>query len=187
MKRLAVFCGSNTGIDPDYILACDSLSAWMLKHDMELVYGGGQVGLMGAIADGVLKGGGKVIGVIPEKLAKKEIAHDGVTELIVVKTMHERKAKMAELADAFLALPGGIGTLEEITEVFTWALLGYHHKPCALLNTNGFYEPLNGFLNTMVQQGFLKQSAKDYLLIGSDVDTLMEKIMQQKAPATLKI
>ncbi len=187
MKRIAVFCGSNTGIDPDYILACDTLSAWMLKHDMELVYGGGQVGLMGAIADRVLKGGGKVIGVIPEKLAKKEIAHQGLTELIVVNTMHERKAKMAELADAFLALPGGIGTLEEITEVFTWALLGYHHKPCALLNTNGFYDPLNGFLNTMVAQGFLKQASKDYLLIGPEVGKLMDSILQHKAPATQKI
>jgi uncharacterized protein (TIGR00730 family) len=187
MKRLAVFCGSNSGIDPDYTLACDTLSAWMLKHQVELVYGGGQVGLMGAIANRVLAGGGKVTGVIPEKLAQKEIAHLGVTELIVVSNMHERKAKMAELADAFLALPGGIGTLEEITEVFTWALLGYHQKPCALLNTNGFYEPLNVFLQSMVLQGFLKQSSKDYLLIGSDVEELMHKIMREQTPATLKI
>src|SRR6202021_2958809 len=128
MKRLTVFCGSNPGSDPAYLRECENLAALLVAKGIELVYGGGNVGLMGHIADTVLAGGGKVIGVIPERLVAKEVAHPGLTELIVVKSMHERKAKMAELSDGFIALPGGVGTLEEIMEVFTWTQLGYHSK-----------------------------------------------------------
>lgn len=148
----------------------------MVSKGIELVYGGGNVGLMGHIADSVLNLGGKVTGIIPERLVDKEVAHNGLTELIIVKTMHERKAKMADLSDGFIALPGGIGTLEEIMEVFTWLQLGYHSKPCALLNVNGFYDPLKMFLESMVTTKFLRKEQKESLLISDDVKYLLEQM-----------
>jgi uncharacterized protein (TIGR00730 family) len=180
MKRLAVFCGSNFGKDPAYRVACETLAEDMVSKGIDLVYGGGKVGLMGVMADSVLDRGGKAIGVIPEKLAQREVAHLGLTELIVVATMHERKAKMAELSDGFVAFPGGIGTLEEITEIFTWAQLGYHSKPCALLNINGFYDPLIRFLNTMVEDGFMKQERVEALLVISDPAKLLAAMAAQQ-------
>ncbi|GAA3917551.1 TIGR00730 family Rossman fold protein [Chitinophaga oryziterrae] len=152
----------------------------MVSKGIELVYGGGNVGLMGHIADSVLSRGGKVIGIIPERLVDKEVAHNGLTELIVVKTMHERKAKMAELCDGFIALPGGIGTLEEIMEVFTWTQLGYHSKPCALLNVNGFYDSLNIFIEQMVTTRFLRKEQKELLLISDDAKYLIEQMESSK-------
>lgn len=152
----------------------------MVSKGIELVYGGGNVGLMGHLADSVLSRGGKVIGIIPERLVDKEVAHNGLTELIVVKTMHERKAKMAELCDGFIALPGGIGTLEEIMEVFTWTQLGYHSKPCALLNVNGFYDSLNIFIEQMVTTRFLRKEQKELLLISDDAKYLIEQMESSK-------
>jgi len=180
MKRLTIFCGSNPGDHPSYLQECEKLAELMVSKGIELVYGGGNVGLMGHIADSVLNRGGKVIGIIPERLVDKEVAHNGLTELIVVKTMHERKAKMAELSDGFIALPGGIGTLEEIMEVFTWTQLGYHSKPCALLNVNGFYDSLNTFLEHMVTSKFLRKENKDSLLISDDVKYLVEQMGSMK-------
>lgn len=176
MKRLTVFCGSSPGNDPSYLHECEKLAALLVSKGIELVYGGGNVGLMGHIADSVLSGGGKVIGVIPERLVAKEVAHPGLTELIVVKSMHERKAKMAELSDGFIALPGGIGTLEEIMEVFTWTQLGYHSKPCGLLNVNGFYDQLNAFLENMVNSKFLKKEHKAMLLVSNDAGEMIRQM-----------
>jgi uncharacterized protein (TIGR00730 family) len=176
MKRLTIFCGSNPGNHPSYLHECEKLAALMVSKGIELVYGGGNVGLMGHIADSVLNLGGKVTGIIPERLVDKEVAHNGLTELIIVKTMHERKAKMADLSDGFIALPGGIGTLEEIMEVFTWLQLGYHSKPCALLNVNGFYDPLKMFLESMVTTKFLRKEQKESLLISDDVKYLLEQM-----------
>lgn len=180
MKRLTVFCGSNSGKDPSYLYECEKLAELMVSKDIELVYGGGNVGLMGHMADSVLNRGGKVIGIIPERLVEKEVAHRGLTELIVVKTMHERKAKMAELSDGFIALPGGIGTLEEIMEVFTWTQLGYHSKPCGLLNVNGFYDQLNKFLETMVNEHFLKEEHKALLMVSNDSNLLVGQMESVK-------
>ena len=144
-KRLCVFCGSSHGANPAYAEAAKNVGSELARRGIGLVYGGGNVGLMGVVADAVLAGGGEVVGVIPEALMAKELGHRSIQDLRVVKTMHERKAMMAELADGFIALPGGIGTFEEFFEIVTWAQLGFHSKPCALLNVNGFYDPLLHF------------------------------------------
>jgi uncharacterized protein (TIGR00730 family) len=176
MKRITVFCGANSGSRPDYLRACEALAGVLTSRNIGLVYGGGNVGLMGKIADEVLKRGGEVIGVIPQKLVDREVAHRGLTELRVVQTMHERKALMAELSDGFIALPGGIGTLEEIIEVFTWTQLGYHHKPCGLLNVAGYYDALNAFLEQMVAEKFLKTENRQVLLSEADPAELVYKM-----------
>ena len=149
----------------------------LVKNDIGVVYGGGNVGLMGVLADEMVQLGGKITGVIPEKLQARELGHGTITELIVVETMHQRKAKMAEMADAFVALPGGIGTLEEIVEVFTWLQLGYHHKQCALLDADGFYTGLIQFLNHTVQEGFLDQSTLENLIIEKEPEVLIGKLI----------
>ncbi|WP_411823550.1 TIGR00730 family Rossman fold protein [Leptospira sp. 'Mane'] len=177
MKRIAVFCGSNFGTDPGFSEASVILAKSLVEQNIGLVYGGGSGGLMGRIADEVLRLGGEVIGVIPNKLVKKEIAHNNLTELFVVETMHERKAKMAELSDCFIAMAGGIGTLEEIIEVFTWSQLDYHDKPCAFLNTNGYYDTLLRFMEEMVVKGFLRKEQKEKLIIDSDPAALLRKIL----------
>ncbi len=176
MKSLTVFCGSNFGNHPSYLQACDELADLLVTRNMQLVFGGSHMGLMGRLADAVLSRGGKVTGVIPERLVEKEIAHTGLTSLIVVKTMHERKARMAELCDGFLALPGGIGTIEEIMEVYTWNQLGYHAKPCALLNINGYYDHLNAFMEHMVNAKFLKAEHRALLLSGDNIETLIDEM-----------
>jgi uncharacterized protein (TIGR00730 family) len=178
MKKITVFCGSNAGNNEAYISATDQLARVLVEQEISLVYGGGNVGLMGRLADGVLRRGGEVIGVIPEKLVSKEVAHKGLSVLHIVKTMHERKALMAELCDGFIALPGGIGTLEEIIEVFTWAQLGYHSKPCGLLNVAGYYDKLLEFMQVMVDNKFLKAEHKD-LLIVEKKPSLMIQHMQE--------
>ena len=149
----------------------------LVKRNLGLVYGGGNVGLMGVLADEVLRLGGEVIGVIPQRLMEKEVGHQGLTELFVVKDMHERKAKMFELSDACIALPGGIGTMEELFEAFTWSQLGFHHKPCGVLNTNGYYDKLEQLMQHMVNEGFLLQQHKDQLVFEHDVTKLFEVLL----------
>lgn len=180
MKSIAVFCGSNFGNESLYLNQTVRLADLLVNQNITLIYGGGAVGLMGALADRVLEIGGTVIGVIPEKLSKAEIAHKGLTALHVVGTMHERKALMADLSDGFIALPGGIGTLEEIIEVFTWTQLGFHNKPCGLLNIGGFYDKLYSFLEEMQGKGFLSSYHLESLLIDSDPQTLIRKLSEQK-------
>lgn len=148
----------------------------MAKRGIGLVFGGGKVGLMGVVADAALAHGGEVIGVIPEKLMAREVGHTGLTKLHVVSTMHERKALMADLSDGFIALPGGIGTIEEIIEVYTWHQIGYHNKPCGFLNTNGYYDRLIAFIDHMVTEGFLPARQRDELVIGQDAEELLERM-----------
>ncbi len=156
MKRIAVFCGSNSGANPRYLEAARELGTLMAARDLELVYGGAHVGLMGAIADAILAAGGRARGVIPRALSDKELAHDRLTELFVVGSMHERKAKMAELADGFIALPGGMGTLDELCEMITWAQLGIHHKPIGLCNIDGYFTRLVEFFDHAIDAGFVR-------------------------------
>src|SRR6266478_7174218 len=176
IKALGVYCGSSPGLLPEYKEAATAFGALLAREGIALVYGGGNIGLMGAAADGALQAGGKVIGVIPHALVAKELAHRGVTEFYPVETMHQRKQKMADLADGFVALPGGIGTLEEIFEVLTWNQLHIHEKPCAFLNVAGYYDTLIGFLGHMVQQRFLKQAQLDALIVDSDAAALLTKM-----------
>lgn len=176
MKNLAVFCGSSAGIDNVYTDYAKKFGAQLAHNNKTLIYGGAQVGCMGALADAALQSGGDVIGVIPQKLKAVEIAHDHLTELHVVNTMHERKSKMAELADGFVALPGGAGTLEEWFEAFTWSQLGYHAKPCGLLNVNNFFDPLITMLDHTIEQGFMNSSYREMIIISSDPKQLLEKM-----------
>ncbi|MCU6793094.1 MULTISPECIES: TIGR00730 family Rossman fold protein [Paenibacillus] len=181
MKTLAVYCGSSTGIDPIYMEEARKLGQALAANGLDLVYGGAAVGCMGAVADAVMESGGKVIGVIPKKLANVEIAHEHLTELHIVDTMHERKALMAQYADGFIALPGGTGTLEEWFEVFTWAQLGYHNKPCALLNINNYYTPILSLFDHMIEQGFVKEAYKNLIVIDNDPTLLIEQLKNFKA------
>lgn len=176
IQSLCVYCGSSPGLLPAYREVARNFGRLLAERKITLVYGGGNVGLMGAVADGALAAGGKVIGVIPELLVGKELAHRGVTELHEVGSMHERKTLMADLSDAFVALPGGIGTLEEIFEVSTWTQLGFHAKPCGFLNVAGFYDPLFGFLRSLVTQRFLKEDFLASLPMESDPQTLLERL-----------
>jgi len=162
--RLAVYCGSATGVDPAFADAARLLGQTMVERGIDLVYGGGRLGLMGIVADSVLDAGGKVYGVIPQALVEHEVAHRGCTELFTVANMHERKAKMTELTDAFVALPGGIGTLDELFEAWTWNALGYHAKPFCLLNVNGFWDGLDGFMDHVRDSGFLSTPRRNQLL-----------------------
>ena len=164
IDRLAVYCGSATGVDPAFADAARLLGRTMVERGIDLVYGGGRLGLMGIVADSVLDAGGKVYGVIPQALVEHEVAHRGCTELYTVANMHERKAKMTELTDAFVALPGGIGTLDELFEAWTWNALGYHAKPFCLLNVNGFWDGLDGFMDHVRDSGFLSTPRRNQLL-----------------------
>jgi uncharacterized protein (TIGR00730 family) len=181
MKSLCVYCGSSFGKDTAYADAARLLAKEMVAQDIGLVYGGGKVGLMGVIADEVLKLGGVATGIIPQALFEKEVGHTGLTELRVVQDMHERKALMAELADGFVALPGGIGTLEELFEILTWAQLGFHQKPVGVLNVNGFYDGLIAFLQMQVAQGFVKDKQAALLLHESSAPALITR-MQAYVP-----
>lgn len=186
MNRICVFCGSNRGFNPIYGDAAQVLGAALARSGVGLVYGGGNVGLMGTIADAVIKAGGEVIGVIPEALVERELAHGDVTELIVVRSMHERKAKMAELADAFIAMPGGYGTFEEFCEILTWAQLGLHRKPCGILNVAGYYDPLLSLFDRAVTEGFLRLNNRQIVIQESDPDRLLHSIMTYAPPQTEK-
>ncbi len=186
MKSITVFCGSSFGSDEIYKEQANLLGQTLAKQNIQLIYGGANVGLMGAVADGVLKKGGKAIGVLPHFLQSKEIAHQNLTELILVETMHERKTKMNELCDGVIVLPGGYGTLEEFFEMITWAQLGLHKKPIAILNIDGFYDDLIKLVQTMVDKGFLKQINQEMLLVSDSIDELLEKMRNYQAPTVGK-
>jgi len=173
MKSLCVYCGSNAGSDPAYATLARTLGARLAREHITLVYGGGNVGLMGVVADTVLEGGGEVIGVIPEQLVNWEVAHQGVTRLEVVDSMHTRKQRMFDLADGFVALPGGFGTLDEMFEMLTWRQLGLGRKPCAFLGVNGFWQPLMTMLDTMVRERFLHPEQRADMWQGTDIDALL--------------
>ncbi|MGV8805518.1 MAG: LOG family protein [Polaromonas sp.] len=175
---LCVYCGSRSGNNPEFADLARQVGRWIGEHGGQLVYGGGRSGLMGILADAALDAGARVIGVIPKALVEKEYAHTGCTELHIVETMHERKRIMAEHADAFLALPGGIGTLEEFFEVWTWRQLGYHDKPVGLLNLNGFYDSLLVFLQSAVGSGFMNDWQMGLIRTGSDAPLLMQALVQ---------
>ncbi|MFT6660261.1 MAG: hypothetical protein ACJA0K_000233 [Maricaulis maris] len=182
MKSICVYCGSNAGKDPAFIAAADRLGEVLALRGIAMVYGGGQVGLMGRIADATLAAGGRVVGVIPEFLALKEIAHMGLSELHVVRSMHARKAKMVKLSQAFIAMPGGIGTMEEMFEVWTWAQLGQHRHPVGLLNVNGYYDELVAFLDKMTDQGFLAPEHRGALIVSDRVTSLLDAFERYRAP-----
>lgn len=186
MKSITVFCGSSFGSDEIYKEQATLLGQTLAKENIQLIYGGANVGLMGAVADGILQEGGKAIGVLPHFLQSKEIAHNNLTELILVETMHERKTKMNELCDGVIVLPGGYGTLEEFFEMITWAQLGLHKKPIAILNIDGFYDDLIKLVQTMVDKGFLKQINQEMLLVSDSIDELLEKMKNYQAPAVGK-
>jgi uncharacterized protein (TIGR00730 family) len=175
MKRICVYCGSRFGSLPAYREAAEGFARLLAGRGIGIVYGGGNVGLMGAVADAALEAGGEVIGVIPQALMDREVGHRGVTELRVVGSMHERKMLMAELSDAFVALPGGIGTLEEIIEVYTWDHLGIHRKPLGLLDVDGYWDPLAALLDRMVGTGFLRATQRDRLVVSPAAETLLER------------
>ncbi len=184
--RICVFCGSRPGVNPEYRQHAEEFGHALADAGIGLVYGGASVGLMGAVADAALAHGGEVIGVIPHSLFKREIAHDGLSELHVVDTMHARKALMAELSDAFVALPGGIGTFEELFEIWTWAQLGHHGKACALLNIEGFYDGLSSFLDHVVKEGFLKPRHRGMLIVEERIASLLAAIRAYAAPETVR-
>ena len=186
MNSITVFCGSSSGYNEIFKTQAALLGHTLAKRNIRLIYGGAKVGLMGAVADGALQAGGKVIGVLPGFLQTKEIAHDHLTELILVQNMHERKLKMNELCDGVIALPGGYGTLEEFFEMLTWAQLGLHKKPIGLLNINGFYDSLDTLTKTMVDNGFLKQLNRDMLLISDNIEILLDSMLKYVAPSTGK-
>jgi len=186
MKSITVFCGSSFGTEEIYKEQAYLVGKTFAKENIRLIYGGANVGLMGAVADGVIENEGKAIGVLPHFLQSKEIAHTNLTELILVETMHERKTKMNELSDGVIVLPGGYGTLEEFFEMITWAQLGLHKKPIAILNINGFYDDLIKLVQTMVDKGFLKQINQEMLLVSDAIDELLEKMRTYKAPTVGK-
>lgn len=186
MKRITVFCASSFGTEKIYEEQATALGKTLAEQNIELVYGGANVGLMGAVADGALHAGGKVIGVLPNFLRSKEIAHLGLTELILVESMHERKTKMNDLCDGVIALPGGFGTLEELFEMLTWAQLGLHKKPIAILNVNGFYDALITLLQTMTEKGLLKEVNREMLLVSDSIDDLLDQMKNYVAPTVGK-
>ena len=175
---ICVYCASRAGKDPAFAEAAKAVGAWIGRHGGQLVYGGGSNGLMGIMADAALAAGAEVVGIIPKSMVEREWAHQGCHELLVVDTMHERKRLMAERADAFLALPGGIGTFEEFFEAWTWRQLGYHGKPVALLNLAGYYDPLLQFLDGSVRTGFMDRSQMDLIQIGNDLTSLLPQLVQ---------
>lgn len=181
MRHVCVFCGSSPGGQPAYLAAAVALGGLVARRGLGLVYGGASIGLMGAVADAALAGGGEVVGVIPAALEAKEIAHERLTRLEVVSSMHERKARMAELADAFVALPGGMGTLEETAEILTWAQLGLHHKPCGLLDVEGYWAPLVAFLDRAVRERFLRPEDRELLLVEQDPEALLDRLAARAA------
>ena len=176
MRRLAVYCGSSIGSDPCFAETAEALGGEMAARDIGLVYGGGRLGLMGVVADSVLEAGGEAYGVIPQALIDLEVAHTGLTELHVVQTMHERKARMTDLTDAFVAIPGGIGTLDELFEAWSWNALGYHAKPFALLNVNGFWDGMIDFLDHVTVSGFMSPARRAQLLVGDSIGEVIEKL-----------
>ena len=186
MNSICVFCASSTGRDPAFAAAARSFGALLARERITLVYGGGHVGLMGVLADAVLGAGGRVVGVIPRALWDWEVGHRALTELHVVETMHERKALMASLADAFVALPGGLGTLEEIFEVWTWGQLGIHSKPCGFLDVAGYYAPLLAFLDQAVARGLVRPEHRAMAIVDDDSETLLRRLAEYQPPRVTK-
>lgn len=186
MKSVCVYCGSNPGRRGTYRVAATLLGQAIARRGLRLVYGGAEVGLMGAVADAALAAGGHVIGVMPQALVEKEIAHKSLTELHVVASMHERKTMMADLSDGFIALPGGVGTMEELFEVWTWAQLGHHDKPCGLLDIAGYYETLEAFLDHQVTEGFVRAEHREMLKIEDDPDSLLDAFEAYEPPRVAK-
>jgi uncharacterized protein (TIGR00730 family) len=185
-RRVCVYCGANRGRDAAYAQAAQAMGRTLARRGIGLVTGGGRVGLMGVVADAALDAGGEVVGVIPEALMRKELAHAGLTELVVTASMHERKARMAELADGFVALPGGLGTYEELFEIWTWAQLGWHAKPCGLLNAAGFYDRLVAFLDGASEAEFVKPEHRAMLIVENDPDRLLDRFATYVAPNVAK-
>jgi uncharacterized protein (TIGR00730 family) len=184
-RRICVFCGSARGDDPVHVEAARALGVTLARRGLDLVYGGGRVGLMGALADAALAAGGRVFGVIPQKLVDRESGHPGLTELFVVDSMHARKMLMAQLSDAFVALPGGFGTLEELFEVVTWSQLGYHRKPVGVLDVAGFYAPLLAFLDGATDLGFIRPEYRPILQHAADIDELLGKLATAELPRSV--
>lgn len=185
MKRIAVFCGSSNGVTDVYREGAVQLGKELAKRNITLVYGGASVGIMGTLADTVLNEGGQVIGVIPRLLEEREISHQSLTKLYTVESMHERKAKMADLADGFITLPGGPGTMEEFFEIFTWAQIGLHQKPCGVLNINNYYQPLVSLFDQMLDQGFLHEKNRSIAILDSNPASLIDQFQMYK-PTSLK-
>ena len=186
MQTVCVFCGSNSGAGNAYAEAARGLARAIARRRLKLVYGGGNVGLMGVLADAALGAGAHVIGVIPRRLVEKEVAHARLTEQRIVGTMHERKALMAELSDAFIALPGGLGTLDETFEMLTWTQLGYHRKPCALLDVNGYFERLADFLDHAVAERFITAAHRDMLVVEHDPEAVLDRLADAPLPNVSK-
>ena len=182
MNRICVFCGSKTGNSPLFLEAATELGRFLAERGLDLVYGGASIGLMGAVADSVMAGGGRVVGVIPEAMASKEVAHEGLTEMHVVSSMHERKSMMARLADAFVALPGGFGSFEELLEMITWAQLGIHRKPVGILNVSGYYDPLIQLFEGAIEAGFIKPSNRKLFVIEQEADRLLQTLLAHRLP-----
>lgn len=186
MKSVCVYCGSSPGRQEAYLNAARSLARSLVDRNIKLVYGGASVGIMGLVADSVLQLGGQAVGVIPEALVRKEVAHMHLTELHVTQSMHERKTLMAELSDGFIALPGGIGTIEELFEVWTWAQLGLHRKPCGLLNIAGYFDSLTMFLDHAVAEQFVKQPHRSMLIVERDPEALLDRFVCYEPPTVTK-
>lgn len=182
LQRVAVYCASNDGVRPEYIASASALGTLLAQRGVTVVYGGGRVGLMGALADAALAAGGDVIGVMPHGLVQREVAHHGLTALRVVDSMHERKAMIADLADAFITLPGGLGTLEELFETWTWAQLGVHRKPVGLFNVSDFWTPLIAWLDHVGQEGFLRGNPREWLVIDDDADSMLNRLQAFDPP-----
>ena len=187
MPNICVYCGSSSGNDPAFVAAATDLGSTIADHGYGLVYGGASIGLMGTVADSVLASAGIVTGVMPKSLADKDIAHSGLSELIVTKSMHERKTRMADLSDAFIALPGGLGTFEELFEIWTWAQLGFHQKPIAVLNVNSYFNKLIEFLEDSTAKGFIKVAHQKMLLVSDSSDELIHKITSFAPPLVDKL
>lgn len=186
MKRVCVFAGSSSGGRPEYRGTAAELGRLLAAQEIGLVYGGARIGLMGVVADPVLAGGGEVIGVIPKALVSKEVAHDGLSELRIVGSMHERKALIADLADAFIAIPGGWGTLEEFFEVLTWAQLGFHEKPCGLLNARGYFDGLLSFIGHSIDEGFVRPEYRAMISVADQARELLDLLAGYEPPAVEK-
>ena len=186
MKRICVFCGSNQGVRSEYIEAAQALGKILVKRNLGLVYGGGNVGLMGIIADAVLAEGGEVIGVIPQSLVDREVAHQNLSKMHIVNSMHERKALMADLSDGFIALPGGMGTFDEFCEILTWAQLGIHQKPCGILNVENYFTPLLKMFDHAMAEGFLREAHRDLVIEATKPEILLDLLANYQPQAVAK-
>ncbi|MEQ8312575.1 MAG: TIGR00730 family Rossman fold protein [Gammaproteobacteria bacterium] len=186
MNSVCVYCGSASGAHEDYLKLARDLGEELVRRELKLIYGGASIGLMGEVANTVLKAGGEVIGVLPHDLFRREVPHHGLTQLIEVNSMHERKAKMAELADGFIALPGGLGTLEELFEILTWAQLGLHDSPCGMLNVRGYFDSLNQFLDQSVREGFIRPHHRSMLMLDNSPGRLLDMFSSYQAPRVQK-